>query len=172
MIKESYQKMDEENVKAFSFLKGRYTFKKYIEGTLNFRKQKRATMPNLIHSLDGTTIAILFEDFNKIGSLYTVHDCFATTANCVPYLINNLKSVYIKLYSSNDYLVKFDNFVKSNINQIFGDEVFNFNDNIVNIHRKSKIESILFPDINKVLNIKGGELDKVNNLIYSAYPIM
>ena len=172
MIKESYQKVEEEKVKAFSFLKGRYTFKKYLDNEFSYKKQKRATMPNLIHSLDGTTIAILFEDFNKIGSLYTVHDCFATTADCVPYLINNLKSVYIKLYSSNDYLVKFDSFVKNNLNKSFGDAVYTLNDTVINIPKKNKIEIVLFPDINKVLDIKGNELDKVNNLIYSAYPIM
>lgn len=52
----------------------------------------RAIRPNLIHSLDATTIAILYNNLDNID-LYTVHDCFAVTAKQVSLLIFKLKMV-------------------------------------------------------------------------------
>ena len=173
IIKESYLGQEELGIKAFSFLKTRYTFKKYIKGSFDLKKQKRATMPNLIHSLDGSTIALLYKDFRKIGHLYTVHDCFATTANNVPFLMDILKSVYLKLYSSVDYLTQFDMLVKININKQFGDKVYDLKDKFVHIPiTKNKTETVQFPDINKVLNSKCYEKNKVNNLVKSSYTLI
>jgi DNA-directed RNA polymerase len=123
-------------------------------------------MPNIIHSLDATTIALLYKDWQKIGCLYTVHDCFATTANLVPLLINSLKFVYIRLYSDTDYLIQFDELVKTNINKQFGDKVYNMKNNHVCILTQGKDLVIQLPDINKVLNLKGYEKDKIHNLFH------
>lgn len=57
-------------------------------------------MPNIIHYLDASSIAILYSYLskNKITDIYTVHDCFAVTANNVETLISDLK-VYIYTYT-------------------------------------------------------------------------
>ena len=175
MVRESYQKEKTYQLKAFSFLKAKYTFKKYIKGKFDLRKQKRSTMPNLIHSLDATTIALLYKDYKNIGCLYTIHDCFATTANHVPMLIDVLKSVYLKLYSSEDYLLQFDKLVRININSRFGNKVFELNDTEVRVpddDSKKKTEILSYPDIDKVLNIKGHEKEKIKNLVHSPYIII
>ena len=44
--------------------------------------------------------------------MYTVHDCFAVTADKVQLLIESLIAVYIKIYHEKDYLRKFDKRVK------------------------------------------------------------
>lgn len=171
-IKESYLIFKEVPIKAFTFLKTRYTFRTFIKGVYDLKKQKRALMPNIIHSLDATTIALLYKDWQNIGCLYTVHDCFATTANLVPLLINSLKFVYIRLYSDTDYLIQFDELVKTNINKQFGDKVYNMKNNHVCILTQGKDLVIQLPDINKVLNLKGYEKDKINNLVKSSYTII
>ena len=162
-IMESYETENSKSFKAFFFVNTRYTFKSYQRGLYDLSKQKRATMPNLIHSLDATTIAILYNNFKNIGSLYTVHDCFGVTANNVPRLILKLKLVYIQLYSSKGYLRDFDNFVKTTINKTRGDDVYKINDDFVNIPQKKKnnndlvetppkFKRVPMPNINTVLD--------------------
>jgi DNA-directed RNA polymerase len=48
-------------------------------------KQLNATMPNLIHSLKASSIALLYNLLAKCGkaNIYTVYDCFAVTADKV-----------------------------------------------------------------------------------------
>jgi DNA-directed RNA polymerase len=76
------------------------------------RKQMRALMPNLIHSLDATSMFLLYEEFIKnygdIVNLYTIHDCFATTADKGEKLLILIRSIYTKLYIENSYLRTFD----------------------------------------------------------------
>lgn len=76
-------------------------------------------MPNLIHSLDGTTLTLLFDKFCNFfyePQFYSVHDCFGTTCDKVDVLKILLASIYIDLYSSEPY--KFDqdifNYLTSN----------------------------------------------------------
>ena len=149
-IMESYEVEKSKPIKAFFFINTRYTFKNYQRGLYDLSKQKRATMPNLIHSLDATTIAMLYNSFKNIGSLYTVHDCFGVTANNVPRLILKLKLVYIQLYSSTGYLREFDEFVKTTINKTRGNGVYKMGDDFVIIPRTGK--KLAMPNINSVLN--------------------
>lgn len=69
-------------------------------------------MPNLIHSLDAASMILLYDQFSKIYfnsiNLYTIHDCFSTTAEKVNNLVTILKSVYTKFYSDEPYLRNFD----------------------------------------------------------------
>lgn len=87
---------------------------------LDKAKQSRSLVPNLIHSLYAASMTLLFNAFQKGRSydvnLFTVHDCFATTCNNVPHLLNSLKDVYI-IYKDSKYIEIFDiniiNFIKS-----------------------------------------------------------
>ena len=62
---------------------------------------KRSVMPNLIHSMDASSLALLanlfFEDNHDVKNFYSIHDCFAVTANNVSKLIDFIKLVYIKI---------------------------------------------------------------------------
>ena len=63
-------------------------------------KTKRAIMPNFIDSLDTVNVHILLnklaeEDKKKI-SVYTIHDCFATTPNNMVLLEHLLKTHLLK----------------------------------------------------------------------------
>lgn len=42
-------------------------------------------MPNLVHSLDASSLALLLNSYFNEGldNIFTVHDCFAVTANSV-----------------------------------------------------------------------------------------
>ena len=167
-IRESYEKEKSEKFKAFFFVNTKYTFKSYQRESYDLRKQKRATMPNLIHSLDATTIAILYNSFKSIGALYTIHDCFGVTANNVPRLILKLKLAYIQLYSSTGYLKEFDEFVKTSINKTFKDDVYKLNDNFIYLPNKNKKpKKVLMPDINSVLDnsVDVNSLKKSANIV-------
>ena len=59
----------------------KHTFKKYQRGVYDLNHQKRALMPNLIHSLDASIIAMLYNKYKDVSSLYTIHDCFRVTAD-------------------------------------------------------------------------------------------
>lgn len=166
-ILESYEVEKSKPIKAFFFVNTRYTFKSYQRDLYDLSQQKRATMPNLIHSLDATTIAILYSNFKNVGPLYTVHDCFGVTANNVPRLILKLKLVYIQLYSSTGYLKKFDTFVKTTINETCGDDIYKIGEDFVNIPSKryklasyygearlppKNYKKVPMPNINSILN--------------------
>lgn len=170
-IKQSYLVKEEKKIAAFTFTKSKYTFKKYLEGKYDINHQKRAIRPNLIHSLDACVIAELCNSLkDDVMNLYTVHDCFAVTADNVPKLINKLKSVYIKLYSSNDYLTDFDNMLKNNINKTCGDKVYQINDMYINIPYKEGFIKRPFPDITTITKLNKNI--NLEHLKQSSYPII
>lgn len=85
-------------------------------------KQIISLMPNLIHSLDASSLTLLYNSFascsaseSKFTQFFSVHDCFATTCDKVSLLKTILASVYTDLYTDNPYLIKFDNSVLTNI---------------------------------------------------------
>jgi len=165
-IMESYEVGKSKPIKAFFFVNTRYTFKSYQRDLYDLSQQKRATMPNLIHSLDATTIAILYSSFKNVGPLYTVHDCFGVTANNVPRLILKLKLVYIQLYSSMGYLKKFDTFVKTTINETCGDDTYKIGENFVNIPSKNyKIASYFGDEPLPSKNYKKVPMPNINSIL-------
>jgi hypothetical protein len=172
-IAQSYLIEETRKIAAFSFTKSRYTFKRYLPGKYDVKHQKRAIRPNFIHSLDASTIALLYKNLQDHNiDLYTVHDCFAVTANHVPILIYKLKKVYIKLYSSSSYLRDFDNYVRITIKNTV-DKSFDFEDQFINIPNKnnSKFKSVTFPDINKILKLSD-DINIEESLDSSSYPII
>lgn len=73
-------------------------------------------MPNLIHSLDAVSMYLLHKQFtdyhkNKSIQFFSIHDCFGTTCDKIFVLKTMLASVYTDLYSSDQYLIKFDNYI-------------------------------------------------------------
>jgi DNA-directed RNA polymerase len=86
-----------------------------VKDKFDKEKQKRALMPNLIHSLDASSMSMLHKYFlafyNDKTQLYSVHDCFGTTCDKVFLFKTMLASVYTDIYSSDQYLVKFDKYI-------------------------------------------------------------
>lgn len=60
-------------------------------------KIRRSFMPNLIHSLDASNIHLLIEKMNG-DPLYTIHDCFASTANNISNIEKSVKETFIEIY--------------------------------------------------------------------------
>ena len=88
-------------------------------------------MPNLIHSLDAASLAIVVDiffsgkdDYTKGFNFFAIHDCFAVSANNMVRLIKLIKLVYIKIYSEDSYLKRFDQGIKNSIKLQFGQEAF------------------------------------------------
>lgn len=135
----------------------------------NKSKQIRAFMPNLVHSLDAASLALLldsyFIDDDSIKNIYTVHDCFAVALNNVSNLMHLLKLTYIKIYSDETYLKRFDKGIRDTIKNIYGDTSFNNKTRDINIPENNiKLE---FPDVNVVLGLEP-KLD-FNSLSKSSY---
>ena len=100
------------------------------EKRLNKRKQIRSFMPNLIHSLDASSLALLVDLYfgnnsEHVKNIFTIHDCFAVTANNVDTVMDLLKFVYVKIYSDTEYLRELDKTVRRAIIFTFGKESFN-----------------------------------------------
>lgn len=168
VVKQGYLKEDEIRIKPFFFHKDRISLKTIDKNKLNSTKQIRAFMPNLVHSLDGASLALLLDSYfnNCTKSIYTVHDCFAVSANNVQNLLELLKLKYIKIYSDETYLIKLNNGIIDNIKNIFGESSFNDKTREIIVPDISE-EKIIFPDINVVL----GKKPKLNfdNLKQSSY---
>lgn len=63
IISQSYLNSKTLKLKPFSFMNFKYNFKTIIKNEFYSNKQRNAIMPNLIHSLDASSIAILYSFF-------------------------------------------------------------------------------------------------------------
>jgi len=155
-------------LKPFSYSKKTFNINVMNFNKINKIKQTRALMPNLIHSLDAASLTLLCDSFFKDLSLnnqniFTVHDCFAVTANNVEVLYEYLKGVYISLYSNSDYLKSFDAGIISNIKLVYGKEAFDDETREINVIVKDKNIKLKYPDINVVLMGKIAAIDIQNS---------
>jgi DNA-directed RNA polymerase len=68
--------------------------------------QKNSFMPNLIHSMDAATITHLISKMKKgmFCNIYTIHDCFATTACNIPQLNVLVRESFISLYADKSFV--------------------------------------------------------------------
>jgi DNA-directed RNA polymerase len=140
-------------ISPFAYSKAKLNFKVSSKDEYDRNKQITALMPNLIHSLDSTSLCMLYEVFSsKYNNVqfYSIHDCFGTTAEKVDTLKRLLTSVYVDLYSDDHYLINFDNDMFANIEKKTGIK-------IDPIKRKLKLldgTSYKLHDINWVLSQK------------------
>ena len=73
---------------------------------LNTRKIKTSFMPNLVHSLDASNIHLMCKNLSGIP-IYTIHDCFASTANNMSIIEDKVKTSFIEIYfKDGNYLEK------------------------------------------------------------------
>lgn len=154
-VKQSYLKNNEVRLKPFSYLKTSFVLKITDKNKLDTSKQVRAFMPNLVHSLDAASLALLvdlyFSDSKDRKNMYTVHDCFAVTTNNVCNMMDLLKLVYITLYSEDTYLLKLDRQIRNHIINSYGPNSFCEDNFTLNI---DAVKGEKFPDVEEVLGKK------------------
>ena len=151
-VSQSYLKTKSVQIQPFTYSKTKFNLTTNLT-EYDEKKQIRAFMPNLIHSLDATTLAMLVTDYFKsdfnVKNIYTVHDCFGVSINHIEYIIDLLKVCYVKLYSDEKYLLTLHNEVLRDIMLNFGKDCFD--DKTLTI--KTDFITLKFPDINKVFNL-------------------
>jgi DNA-directed RNA polymerase len=149
-VKQGYLASDEVRLQPFTYSKKTVVLKLFNKEKYNIYKQIRAFMPNLIHSLDAASLALLIDLYfvSNSKNIYTVHDCFAVTANNVEYLISLLQFVYTKLYKDDIYLEGLDKAIRQHIKQHYGEQCFNEETLEINIQDQPKMK---FPNINYVI---------------------
>ena len=84
-------------------------------------KMLRSFMPNFIHSLDASNVHILLYKLIKSDQIpvYTVHDCFASTANNMSILEHKVKNAFIDIYFDEEgFLLKSHNRIISQIKEV------------------------------------------------------
>lgn len=167
IISQSYLNSKTLKMRPFAFIKSKYNFRTIIKDEFDGVKQLNATMPNLIHSLDASSIALLYKVFSAqgCGSIFTIHDCFAVTANDVKLLIDLLKGVYIKIYSEEVYLSILHDHIKNTIINTFGKDIFSCDLKFIYVGPKK--EKIPYPSIENVLDLN----TNIDSLKYSQYII-
>jgi len=156
-------------------------------------KTKVATMPNLVHSLDGCTVALLCKNLikrivtrdqekvspvkavllglnnpNKIYSdnkermpsdlypcdinLYTIHDCFATTADNVDVLLDGIRKAYTEIYLDQDYLSEYHKINMDNLRKVLGSEAIDSDSKFITMaDQQGKPVKRTKPNIKEVL---------------------
>jgi DNA-directed RNA polymerase len=79
----------------------------------------RSFMPNLIHSLDACNVHILIYKLIKSEQIpvpvpvYTVNDCFASTANNMSIIEHNVKNAFIDIYFDDEgFLLKSNHIIE------------------------------------------------------------
>ena len=89
---------------------------------VSLRKQKLGIVPNLIHSMDASNIAILVNnllDMDVNFPMFTIHDCFGTHPNYMLTLSDIVRDKFIKLYAKDSFLKKLHKKYLSNLNNYF-----------------------------------------------------
>lgn len=92
-------------------INNRSTSIRFFNNTIDAIKSKTALMPNVIHSLDATSLVLLINRLYKIpnfSNFSSIHDCYATDLNHISLLKSHLTSAYINIYTHNNgFLTKF-----------------------------------------------------------------
>jgi DNA-directed RNA polymerase len=164
-LNQYYLNSEAIRLKPFTYRKNTFNLK-IRSNKLNKQKQIRALMPNLIHSLDAASLALIVEILNdKKGNVnfFSIHDCLAVSANNVENLIKTVKMVYIKIYSDNNYLRKFDEGIINSIKLHYGEESFNNENKTIKINNTI----INYPNVDAIIRgkIEAYQIEK------ASYPI-
>jgi len=155
-VKQSYLEEDSVNIKPFSFSKSKIKLSVY-KNKLDLAKQSRAFMPNLIHSLDATSLMLLVNNYFSNDELdckniYTIHDCFAMPMNHVEFIIDTLRKVYISLYSDSNYLEELNNGILEIIKLHYRDLEYNAESEELILYIDDKIKKYQYPNIKALLD--------------------
>lgn len=120
IIRQSYLEKKSVSIRPFIYSKTKINIQVVNKDKYDKKKQIRALMPNLIHSLDASSLNLLYNKFSQIyekPQFLAIHDCFGTTLDKVYNLKTILASVYLDIYSNDPYLDKFDKNILDYIEQ-------------------------------------------------------
>lgn len=127
---------------------------------IDLNKQRAAFMPNICHSMDASNISLMINTLikqNKYINLFTVHDCFASTADSIQTINIVVRIAFLMLYSDSNYLNKLhDSYCK-----FITDNEFTIENNKV-IDSSDKEFDIPIPPICNDLNLR----NQINKAIY------
>lgn len=163
--------VDSEAIRLKPFKYRKTTFNINIKtDKINKGKQIRALMPNLIHSLDAASLSLIIDlyfhgndyDYKRIN-FFAIHDCFAVTANNIVNLIKIIKLVYIKIYSDDSYLKRFDQGIINSIKSHFGIESFDDETKTIKVNG----QQIKYPDVDKIIigQIKASKIMQAKSIV-------
>ena len=155
-VKQSYLEETSVYLKPFSYSESRVKLSSYKKKKLDLDAQVRAFMPNLIHSLDATSLMLLIQKYFdntefSVKNIYTIHDCFAMPMNHVEFIIDNLRKVYISLYSDSLYLEKLDEGILNNISYHYRNVNIDREKNTLTIIHQNETKFFEYPNIKEVL---------------------
>jgi len=144
-------------IKNIRFQPLNFSNKKFLlkiadHNTYDKNKQVRSLMPNLIHSLDATSLIILLHNYfdsSNAHNIYAIHDCFASTANNMTKIVELLKISYLSLYGDENYLMKFDKNIRNTIKNQIGDD-FDEDQLKISYSLNNKVINITYPDVNEI----------------------
>ena len=132
-------------------------------------KMIRSFMPNFIHSLDASNVHILLYKLLKNDHIpvYTVHDCFASTANNMSILEHKVKNAFIDIYFDEEgFLLKSHNRIISQIKEVH--ETFTIDGKEYIDMSSYNIPDILIPELPEAFKTK--ELKEfIKGLLNSKY---
>lgn len=133
-IKQKYAKKQSTRVRSGLFKGADHTIV-IPTGQIDKVSQQSAFMPNLIHSMDGSTITLLSKRLKTLGikNIYTIHDCFATTADNVSIINELVREAFCEIYSDERFLLKLHQFF---IQYIYGNFKIVYED--IEYSKKSK----------------------------------
>ena len=157
VVRQSYLETKSTSIRPFLHSKVKMNLQVTDKWTLDKSKQIRALMPNLIHSLDATSLTLLHREFSEVygdinPQFLAIHDCFGTTMEKVETLKTILTSVYTEIYVSDSYLDKFD---KNIVDYIYNSgKNINKDTRIVEIIVKDKVQQYELHNIEWVQNKK------------------
>lgn len=126
-------------------------------GKIDVQKSMRAFLANLVHSLDGSNIHLLIEliaEHQDIYPIYTIHDCFATTANNIIYMEELIKEAFIHIYFSDQEYLRFIHFTilrELQRKYVITDEIvfIDYEEVVVINNKQFVIPKLPYPAVNK-----------------------
>jgi len=155
IVKQSYLEVESTSIRPFVYKDTKINIQVVNKDKYDKLKQVRALMPNLIHSLDATSLSLLYDKFSNVykdSQFLSIHDCFATTVDKVATLKTMLSSVYMELYSNDPYLDQFDKYLLNYIEKT--GRVLDRNTRTVEIIINNRVKYYELIDIEWVKNKK------------------
>ena len=167
-VHQSYLDSGTIKIQPFSHKKIKLNIKFVKKDSFDKSKQIIALMPNLIHSLDASSLALLYNKLRKIITnplFFSIHDCFAVPASSIDTIKILLASVYNDLYTDNSYLKTFDDYILSTLKHCTG-TIVDTETRIVSYKIKNKDITYKLHDINWVTGereVPAKEVKRINS---------
>jgi DNA-directed RNA polymerase len=139
-VQQQFYTKKKTKAKPFLYSKDLLNITTVDKNKFDHRKQTQSLMPNLIHSLDAASLALLIDNFfkeNPGANFYSIHDCFAVTCNKIQSLMNLLKIIYYNTNSKDQYLIEFDKEFLSSILRHYGKECYDPETRIIKIEQEN-----------------------------------